>query len=129
MSTLGTLRSGPLEDTALAWRHQVLCNAERNGRPVADRRGQSADGRGTAFTNLFWGDRGPDASVHRPIATESSRPDPHVRRRIAVDRLGDHPHRRIALLPAFDLDALALQILVREKEVLDFLQLMPRDVG
>ena len=56
------------------------------------------------------------------------RSDPEVLLLVPLDRILNHFHRDVALLPSDDLDAPALEILVDMEEVLDFLQVMLREV-
>src|SRR5687767_8656387 len=48
---------------------------------------------------------------------------------VPLDRVQDHLDGDLALLPSYDLDAPTFKILVDVEEVLDFLQVMLRQVG
>src|SRR5262245_19101178 len=64
------------------------------------------------------------AEFERPASdATSSRALGHVRAIVAVDRLANHRHRDLALLPPHDLHPLPLQVFVRREEVLHLRQL------
>src|SRR5829696_5291136 len=57
------------------------------------------------------------------------RPQLPVRLIVAVDRVDDDAHRFLALPPTPHLHTLPFEVLVALEEVLDLLELVPRDVG
>src|SRR5687768_1223494 len=72
-----------------------------------------------------------DASVARRWAAMSrtSGSEAQVLLLVPLDRVQDHLDGDLALLPSYDLDAPTFKILVDVEEVLDFLQVMLRQVG
>src|SRR5262245_21856187 len=69
------------------------------------------------------------STFSRKVQQHPSGSNRHVRFVVSPDRIHDHAHPTLALLPADDLHALAFEILVAMKEVLHFLEHVRRRVG